>query len=132
MEKIKIVPQSLRNWFIFHFAADILFAIPVFIAPEASLKLLQWEIIDPITTRMVAAALFGIGIESFLCRNSGIEVFKSMLNLKIIWSFTAIIGLGIALTKGYFGNIYVGVFLFLTFLLFNFLWVYWRVRLKNN
>lgn len=68
----------LRFWFIVHFYADIIFAFPIFLFPEYFLRLAGWQSIDPIATRGVAAALFGIGIESYLGRNSGIEAYKQL------------------------------------------------------
>ena len=59
-----MVPSSLRSWFVVHFVADIVFALPLFLAPQWTLTLLGWRAVDPIATRLVAAALFGIGIQS--------------------------------------------------------------------
>jgi hypothetical protein len=65
----RVVPRSLRSWFIVHFVADMLSALPLFIAPREVLGWLGWNAVDPIATRLVAAALFGIGIESYLARS---------------------------------------------------------------
>jgi len=121
----------LRIWFIIHFYADILFAIPIFLFPEYFLQLAGWQSIDPVAARGVAAALFGIGIESYLGRNAGIETYKSLLNLKIIWSFTATIGLAIALIQNVHGRPLMLWAAFFIFVLFHILWVYWRVRLQK-
>lgn len=87
-----MVPASLRTWFVIHFIADLLAAIPLFFAPMAVLGWLGWPAVDPIATRGVAAALFGIGIESYLGRNGSLEAFRSMLRLKVIWSAMAALG----------------------------------------
>ena len=71
----KGVPSVLRKWFVVHFIADILFALPMFIIPVQFFTILGWQVVDPIATRMVAAALFGIGIESLLSRNASKESF---------------------------------------------------------
>ncbi len=125
------VPNALKNWFVVHFIADIIFAIPLFIAPVFFLELLGWKTIDPITTRMVAAALFGIGIESLLSRNAVIESFKTMLSLKVIWSLSACIGISIGLANGYFGNIASGILFLGIFVSFNILWSYWLIRVNK-
>jgi hypothetical protein len=57
-----VVPPSARTWFVIHFVADVLFAVPLFFFPETTLSLLGWTDVDPAATRLVAAALFGIGI----------------------------------------------------------------------
>ena len=121
----------LRTWFIIHFYADIIFAIPLFLFPEYILRLAGWQSIDPIAARGVAAALFGIGIESYLCRNSGIETYKNLLNLKIIWSLTASIGLLIALIQNVYDRPIMLWVVFFIFILFHYLWVYWRMKLRK-
>ncbi len=126
------VPVGLKNWFFVHFVADILFAIPIFIAPVFTLKLMGWETVDPFASRLVAAALFGIGIESFLCRNSTLSAFRNMLNLKIIWSLSAIAGIIISLVQEPRKEPLFGWLLALVFILFNFLWIYWRVRIDKK
>jgi hypothetical protein len=87
------VPISLKRWFVTHFVIDILFATPLFFFPVEFLNLLKWHTVDPLATRLVAAALFAIGIESFLGRNASIASFKNILNLKIIWSGSAVTGI---------------------------------------
>ena len=121
------IPTALKRWFIVHFIADTLFAVPLFVAPAFLLNLLNWQSIDPLMARMVAAALFGIGIESLLCIKLGKDAFIAMLNLKIIWSFAAITGFTIGLIQGLFGHPAVGISLLLIFVSFNILWIYWRL-----
>jgi hypothetical protein len=125
------VPQALRNWFVLHFVADMLFAIPLMVAPQAVLGLVGWEVVDPFTTRLVAAALFGIGIESYLGRNRGRDAFLGMLTLKVIWSSAAVLGIAWTLLDGYQGERLFPSIILITFLLFNVVWVYWRRRLSQ-
>lgn len=125
------VPITLKKWFIVHFIADTLFAVPMFLFPVPFLTLLGWQLVDPITTRMVAAALFAIGIESLLSRNAPRDSFRTMLSLKIIWSSVAIIGLLIGLISGLFSILVVGISLLLIFISFNILWTYWFIKLKS-
>ncbi len=94
------MPSGLRIWFVIHFVADLLFALPLFFAPEWFLGLLGWEAVDPVATRLVAAALFGIGIQSLIGRDEGKESFRAMLNLKVIWSTTAVLGLVWSVLQG--------------------------------
>ncbi len=70
-----MVPSSLRTWFVIHFLADVIFVLPLFLAPRWTLSLLGWPAVDPLATRLVAAA------------------FRALLNLKIIWSAAATVGL---------------------------------------
>jgi hypothetical protein len=119
-------PRGLKGWFITHFIVDLLFAVPLFIAPVFTLELFGWTIVDPFTTRLVAAALFGIGIESFIGRNAGTEGYRGMLNLKIIWSSMAIIGMVWSLLEGIspVAWLIVGIFV-----LFSAVWWYYRIIL---
>jgi hypothetical protein len=123
------VPAALRTWFVVHFVADLAFAIPLFVAPRALLTFLGWHEVDPLATRMIAAALFGIGIQSFLGRNEGVEGFRGMLSLKVIWSSTATLGILLSIAQGAapmawaFAGIFAG---------FCGVWSYWRLRLRRS
>lgn len=121
------VSKWLTRFFVLHFLIDIVFAIPLFFFPGEFLALIGWETFNPLFVRLVAAALFGIGIESLLGRNSSPEVFKAMLNLKIIWSSAAIMGIILSLPE-IDGDFFVGLIL-LVFIFFNVLWIYWRKKL---
>jgi len=123
------VPNALRTWFVIHFLIDVLFALPLFIAPVWALRLFGWQTIDPYTTRIAAAALFGIGIESYLGRNAGVESFRNMLTLKVIWSFAAVVGLALSLAQGAQGRPLFAWLVLAIFVGFNILWVYWRRQL---
>lgn len=121
------VPSALRKWFVFHFWADIAFAVPLMFFPEWFMGLLGWECVDPIASRLVAAGLFGIGGESFLGRNGDAESFRTMLRMKVIWSSTAILGIGIGMVSG---APVAGWLFFATFLGFNVLWTTWYLRMR--
>ena len=93
---------------------------------------LGWVEIDPFAARLAAAALFGIGLESLLARNAGREAFKGMLQLKIIWSAFATIGLVWSTLEGNLTYPLVGWLLAATFAAFHLLWWYWRLRLGKG
>lgn len=123
------VPRALRTWFVIHFVADWVFALPLFLAPRAFLGALGWTEVDPLTTRIVAAALIGIGTESLIGRNGTVESFRTMLNLKILWSGSATLGIVWSCLEGApklawgFAAIFGA---------FNALWSYWRWRLRET
>lgn len=123
-----MVSDRLRFWFIVHFVVDMLFAVPLFIAPQGMLGMFGWQTVDPFASRLVAAALFGIGIESFLGRNATVETFRAMLNLKLIWSFAAVLGLGLSLFMGG-GGPFLAWGVLLIFVLFFILWAFYRNQL---
>lgn len=120
------VPKSLRVWFVIHFVIDIIIAIPMLLVPELLLPLFGWSVVDPITSRLVGAALLGIGVESLIGRNASRDVFKAMLNLKILWASGAILGIGLGLVTG--GPPIAWIFLAI-FTGFLGLWAYYRVKL---
>ncbi len=126
------VPPALRVWFVVHFAIDMIVALPLFFAPREVLGSLGWIQIDPLSTRLAAAALFGIGLESLLGRNAGRESFKGMLQLKLIWSAFATIGLGWSVMEGNLKHPVVGLILVGTFASFHALWWYWYIRIKSD
>ena len=121
------VPNGLRTWFVIHFVADILFAIPLLLFPQALLNLFSWKTFDPIMTRLVGAALMGIGVESLLGRNASAATFRAMLNLKVIWASSALFAIGIGIAEGAAS----AAWLFLAiFFVFWCVWVYYRMKLK--
>lgn len=126
------VPEALRTWFVIHFVVDLLFALPLMIAPQWMLSLVGWQTIDPFTARLASAALFGIGIESFLVRNAEVGTFKSMLKLKIIWSFAALVGIALSLIEGAQGKPWFAWAILIIFAAFNLIWIYWRKRLQSS
>ena len=122
------VPDSLRYWFVVHFVLDVLFAVPLLLFPELVLPALGWSCVDPVLSRLVGAALMGIGVESFLGRNAGADAYRAMLNLKIIWASSASLGfiLGIAAGGPTISWFFLGIFL-----AFLGLWIYYRLQLRN-
>ena len=121
------VPPALRKWFVVHFAADMLFGIPLLFFPEWLMGLLGWEVIDPFTARLVGAALMAIGLESLLGRNASIQSFVTMLRLKIVWSAAALLGIGLTMFEGAPPT---GWLIFVIFAAFHLVWIYWFVRLR--
>ncbi len=127
IDRSSAVPTGLRRWFVIHFIIDVIFAIPLLLAPGMTLALFGWQSIDPATTRLVGAALMGIGVESWLARNSGVETFKGMLNLKLIWSSSAVLAIALSLYEG--APPMAWSFL-LIFGLFFGIWLYYRLLMK--
>lgn len=123
------VPNGLRTWFVIHFVADVLFGIPLLFFPRWLLPLLGWNTYDPITTRLVGAALMGIGIESLLGRNADADTFRAMLNLKVIWASSALIAIGFGIAEGAASSAWLFLAIFFVFWC---VWVYYRVKLAKT
>jgi len=128
-DKADSVPNGLRTWFVIHFAADVLFGIPLLFFPRLLLQLIGWQTYDPITARLVGAALMGIGIESLLCRNASVETFRAMLNLKVVWASSALIAIGIGIVEGAAPSAWLFLAIFFVFWC---VWVYYRMSLRTT
>ncbi len=120
------VPDSLRRWFVVHFIIDLIFGLPLLLFAEWTLRLFGFMVVEQVTARLVGAALLGIGGVSLWVRMEGREVFRTLLRLKLLWSGSAIIGLGLAIILGapvmtwLFLGVFVGFFL---------LWMYYYQKL---
>ena len=125
------IPAALRVAFVVHCVVDVVFALPLMFVPVPFLTWLGWPAVDPITTRLVAAALLGIGVESWLGRHAGPASYRGMLNLKIIWSAGAVAGLIASLVGLGKEAPLIGWSLVVIFAVFNGLWIFWRLRLPR-
>lgn len=122
------LPASLRRWFVAHFVVDLAFALPLLFAPEAFLRALGWTVIDPVAARLVGAALLAIGGQSFIGRDQGVEAYRAMLNLKLIWSASAVVSLVVGVGNGAPPAAWA---LLATFIAFFGVWTHYRVRLEQ-
>jgi hypothetical protein len=122
------VPITLRRWFVAHFVVDVVLGLPLLVAPALLLRPLGWTTIDGTSARLVGAALLAIGGQSYIGRNDGVEAYKALLNLKILWSFAAICGLVISIGQG----APPAAWAFLsTFIAFAGVWAHYRIRFKQ-
>lgn len=124
-----MVPKNLRTWFVVHFITDYLFGIPLLVAPVLTLSLLGWSTIDPTTTRLVGAALLGIGGESLFGRNARLDTYIALLNLKIIWSLCAILGILLSIIQG---SPPMSWAILTIFIIFSAVWIYYRLKLGTE
>ena len=128
-ENVDTVPNGLRTWFVLHFVADMLVGIPLLFFPRLLLPLLGWTTYDPLTSRLVGAALMGIGLESLLGRNASADTFRAMLNLKIIWASSALIAIGLSIVEGVASTAWLFLAIFFVFWC---VWVYYRMMLRET
>jgi hypothetical protein len=105
----------------------MIFALPLLLIPGKFMSIFGWSPVDPIMSRLVGAALLGIGVESLLGRNANRDVYKAMLNLKIIWSSGVVVGIVLGIASG--GPDIAWAFLAI-FAAFLGLWSYYRFVLR--
>ena len=121
------ISKKLKIIFVVHALVDILFAIPLFFIPVQFLGLFGWISVDPIMSRLVAAALFSIAMMSFLERSADVKSYIIMLRFKIMWSAFALAGLGLSFVHKILPL--AGLPIILIFLVFNLIWVFWYYSL---
>jgi hypothetical protein len=122
------VPITLRRWFVAHFVVDVFLGIPLLFTPGLLLGHLGWTTVDGTTSRLVGAALLAIGASSWFCRDAGVEVVKALLDLKLVWSFAAVVGLVISVGQGAPPPVWAFLSLFIAFLG---VWTHYRIRFKQ-
>jgi hypothetical protein len=121
------IPPGLRTWFLIHFFVDMLFAIPLLFFPEVIMPWFGWEYVDPVMSRLVGAALLGIGGESLFSRTAALDTYRALLRLKIIWASGAILALILGLLGG--GPLAGWGFL-AVFIGFLGVWIYYRIQIS--
>lgn len=104
----------VRTAFVLHFLVDWMVAVPLFFVPMWSMELFGVEG-DLILARMVAAALFAIGTVSLMAHKRGQESYRSLLELKLIWSGLVIVSLTVALLEMYTIGLMVALIVFSAF-----------------
>jgi hypothetical protein len=123
------VPPSLRAWFVVDFVVDTLVAVPILLAPESFLMRLGWTAIDPVSPRLLGAALLAMGAQSWRARNQGPDVLRALLGVKTIWTAAAIVGLVLAITQGAPSLTFA---LLATCLALSGVWIHYTIRLRQQ
>lgn len=111
------IPTGLRHWFVAHFIIDILFAAPLILFPSWLLQVLGFETTNLLLARLVGAALVGIGGVSFIMHKKDISEYRAMLQLKLLWSGTAIIAIILSLNDTGTSTKWVLLTIFIVFFL---------------
>lgn len=122
-----MVPGILRKLFILHFLLDYIVAIPLMFAPVKTMMLLGWDTPESVATRLVAAALMGIGGISLIACKADIETYRHMLTMKLLWSGAALVGLALSLADG--APVFTWAFFFI-FAVFFGIWFFYRMRIR--
>ncbi len=94
------VPPSLRSWFIVDAVVDALAAAPLLAAPELVLGRLGWACVDPISARLVGAAMLANAAATFAGRAAGVETYRALLRGKLIWCVAGAASMLVAVGAG--------------------------------
>jgi hypothetical protein len=94
------VPSTLRTWFLVHAILSVAAAGPLLAAPAFLLERLGWTCVDPFTARLAGAAFLAIGGQALLERNGGVETYRTLLRLHVLWSLAGAVGLFVAIGAG--------------------------------
>ena len=127
--EIAVIPTALRRSLIADAVIDGLLGLVLFIAPEPVLRAFGWHAVDPIATRLLASALFGMSAQTWLGRNGDVAEIRAGLNLKVVWTGTATLGLAIAVASGALLLVDVALIAFGVFFV---QWIYWRRKLRSS
>lgn len=127
---MKTIPQSLRTWFVIHFVIDMTFGLPLLFAPEMLLQLFDIVSVETLTARLVGAALVGIGGTSLWMHKGSVDQFKTMLEVKLLWSGSALVAIALAFGSG--APAFISGLAFAIFLVFFFVWHHYYKGLRNN
>jgi len=125
---MKNVPNSLRYWFLLHFALDIIVAVPLIVMPVAVLQFVGLPGEGVLTARLIGAALIGIGGASLLENKMGKEGYNVMLTLKILWSVAAQVVLLLSIYDGAPSAVW-GIFTI--FFVFSIVWIRYKFVLNR-
>lgn len=87
------VPRTLRTWLLVHAAVAVAVGLPLLAAPELALGRIGWTCVDPVSARLLGAALLAIGAQSFFVRDAGVELTRAVLRLNLVWSLASSVGL---------------------------------------
>ena len=120
------VPKGLVIWFKIHFLVDMIFGIPLLLLPEFTLNLFGIFAGEMVTARLIGAGLIGIGGASLLTKK--LEAYKIMLNLKIIWSLSAILAL---ILSTIYGSPKIVYLLIMIFGIFSAVWIYYKRKISE-
>ncbi len=121
------IPKSLSVWFKIHFVVDYIIGLPLLFAPKFTLSLFSIQA-EPIAARLVGATLLGIGGISLIHKKTE-DSYRTLLQLKLIWSSAAVLGLILSI---FIDNAQKIIWLFVSiFGFFFFLWLYYYRKLKS-
>jgi len=83
MQEPQKVPPKLKRSMTLHVLNDLVLCGSLFLFPEHFIEFSGWRNFDPFALRLIAAGLSAVAIELYLKRNSSLEVYTSLFNVKL-------------------------------------------------
>jgi hypothetical protein len=122
------VPPSLRTWFVVDAVVDFLAAAPLLAAPALVLRRLGWTCVDPISARLVGAAMLANAAATFAARAANVETYRALLRGKLIWCAAGAASMFVAIG----GGAPSAAWLFLSmFVAFAGVWLHHTIRFRQ-
>lgn len=119
--------RSLRITFVLHAVVAFVFGLGLLIIPGRLLELFNWRPIDPLISRMLGAALVGLGWGSYRgWRANLLEEVEILLQVEAVFTVLACVGLLRHLLVASFPW-YVWM-IFAIYAIFAIAWVYHLIR----
>jgi hypothetical protein len=122
------VPPSLRMWFVVDAIVDFLAAAPLLAAPELVLRRLGWTCVDPISARLVGAAMLANAAATFAGRAAGVETYRALLRAKLVWCVAGAASMFVAVGSGAPSAAWVFLSMFVAF---AGVWLHHTIRFRQ-
>ena len=122
------VSRSLRSWFLVHAVASLVAGAALLAAPDLALHRLGWASADPVTARLVGAALLAFGAASLSARDATVEVCRAIVRLNTVWSFAAAAALFVGIGAGAPSSTWAFLSIFITF---SGVWLHHAIRFRQ-
>jgi hypothetical protein len=96
------LPPALRTWAAVNAVVDVGLGSMLLLVPESVLPRLGWTAVDPVTSRLLGAALLSLGWQALVLRRrrGGHAAFRALLGLRLVGSAAALVGMLIAIARG--------------------------------
>lgn len=87
MSETNIIPKGLKITFLMHFILGLIMGIPFLVFPEGYADMLNFTMSEPMTYRLLGAAIIGFSISSwFAYKKLNWESVEILVIAEIVWT----------------------------------------------
>lgn len=122
------LPATLRTWFAVDTAIHLIAGLPLLIAPELVLPALGWSAVDPVTSRLLGAALVAMFWPRLARSGNDLEAARRLVAAKTSWAALAALASLLAVMRGAPPAVFAAVAVFVALLG---VWASHAVRLRQ-